>query len=177
MLDAPGVRLLGVYGLEDADHERVSGAFLERVRSAAAVVPVAWVEDKGAAVAVHYRAAPDHVAARERLMGHLAPLADAEGLELVEGKMVLELMPTDHPRKGGAVLRLAEEVGLRAVLFAGDDVADIEAFRALDRLESGGTSVVRVAVRGPETPAALLDAADVVVDGPPGLIDLLRRLA
>jgi trehalose 6-phosphate phosphatase len=177
MLDAPGVRLLGVYGLEDAEHEPATTDFVERVRAASAVVPAAWVEDKGASVAVHYRAAPDHVAARETLTRSLSPLADAGGLELVEGKMVLELMPTDRPRKGGAVLRVAEELGLRAVLFAGDDVADLEAFDALGTLASEGALVLRVAVRGPETPAGLLDAADVIVDGPVGLVDLLGALA
>jgi len=177
MLDAPGVRLLGVYGLEGVKHERVPDSLVERVRAAAAVVPAAWVENKGAAVAVHYRQAPDHVAARERLTRSLEPLADAEGMEVVRGKMVLELMPTDRPRKGGAVLRLAEELDLRGVLFAGDDVADLEAFDALGRLASDGVLVLRVAVRGPETPAALLEAADVIVEGPHGLVELLRGLA
>ncbi|HEX5950988.1 MAG TPA: trehalose-phosphatase, partial [Actinomycetota bacterium] len=177
MLDAPGVRLLGVYGLEEEAHAPTPAAFIDRVRAASAVVPAAWVEDKGTAVAVHYRSAPDHVAAREILTRTLAPLADTEGLELVEGKMVLELMATDRPRKGGTVLRLAEELGLRGVLFAGDDVADLEAFHALGALASEGVLVLRVAVRGPETPAGLLDAADVIVDGPLGLVDLLRGLA
>jgi trehalose 6-phosphate phosphatase len=176
MLDAPGVRLLGVYGLEDAEHTPVSPSLLERTRAAAAVVPVAWVEDKGATVAVHFRQALDPLGAREALLRALAPLAEAEGLELVEGKMVVELMP-DRPRKGGAVLRLAEELDLQGVLFAGDDVADLEAFEALDRLEAEGVLALRVAVRGPETPAALVEAADVVVDGPAGLVELLRALA
>ena len=35
---------------------------------------------------------------------------------------------------------------------------------------------MKVAVGGPESPAALLAAADVVVDGPAGLVALLRRL-
>lgn len=177
MLAAPGVRLLGVYGLEDADHVPVTEALLHRARAAAAIVPVAWVEDKGATVAVHFRQAADPVAARTALLAALEPVAAAEGLELVEGKMVLELMPADRPRKGGAVLRLAEETGLRGVLFAGDDVADLEAFEALGRLEADGVLVVRVAVHGPETPSALVDAADAVVEGPAGLVELLRTLA
>jgi hypothetical protein len=35
---------------------------------------------------------------------------------------------------------------------------------------------MKVAVRGPETPEALLDAADVAVDGPGGLVAFLRQL-
>jgi trehalose 6-phosphate phosphatase len=177
MLDAPGVRLLGVYGLEDVEHTPVRPDVLERARDAAAVVPEAWVEDKGATVAVHFRQAGDPFAARLSLLRALAPLAAGEELEVVEGKMVVELMPADRPRKGGAVLRLVRELGLRGVLFAGDDVADLEAFEALDRLGEEGVVTVRVAVRGPETPPGLLDAADVVVDGPTGLVRLLEELA
>jgi len=110
-------------------------------------------------------------------MGGLARVAADHGLEVVEGKMVVELMPADRPRKGGAVLRLAEELALRGVLFAGDDVADLEAFEALDRLRERHVLTIRVAVRGPETPADLVDAADVVVDGPSGLVRLLEDLA
>jgi len=35
---------------------------------------------------------------------------------------------------------------------------------------------VRVAVRSPETPAQLCAAADLVVDGPEGLLELLGAL-
>jgi len=35
---------------------------------------------------------------------------------------------------------------------------------------------VKVAVRGDETPAGLVDAADVTVGGPAGLVELLGRL-
>jgi trehalose 6-phosphate phosphatase len=97
-------------------------------------------------------------------------------MDLVEGKMVLELVPTDRPMKGGAVERIAGEAALEAVLFAGDDVADLDAFAALDRLSARGLTAVKVAVRGPETPAPLLEAADLQVEGPEGLVALLRDL-
>ena len=35
---------------------------------------------------------------------------------------------------------------------------------------------VKIAVRGEETPAALVGAADLVVDGPPDLVRLLQDL-
>jgi trehalose 6-phosphate phosphatase len=40
-----------------------------------------------------------------------------------------------------------------------------------------GRDGLRVAVRSPESPPALLAAADLVVDGPAGLQELLERLA
>jgi trehalose 6-phosphate phosphatase len=108
----------------------------------------------------------------------LQPVATGAGLELIEGKMVVELVPPDRPLKGGAVERLVGEHALEALLYAGDDHADLDAFAALDRLSASKDVgvAVRVAVRGPETPLAMVEAADVVVEGPEGLVDLLRTL-
>jgi trehalose 6-phosphate phosphatase len=75
------------------------------------------------------------------------------------------------------VERLVGENQLSAALFAGDDVADLDAFRALDGLADKGLLAIKVAVRGEETPGDLVDAADVVVDGPEGLVELLGQLA
>jgi trehalose 6-phosphate phosphatase len=63
------------------------------------------------------------------------------------------------------------------VLYAGDDHADLDAFAALDTLARRGIDTVKVAVRGPETPTALVNAADVVTEGPNGLVALLGQLA
>lgn len=177
LLDVPHVTYVGLYGLEDAADELVT-AIVPRVQTATAAIEEAWVEDKGVSVAVHYRQAPDPVSARAALLVALQPVATEAGLELIEGKMVLELVPPDRPLKGGAVERLAREHELRAVLYAGDDHADLDAFDALDRLIGSGDvrAAVRVAVRGPETPPALVDGADVVAEGPAGLVELLRTL-
>jgi trehalose 6-phosphate phosphatase len=175
-LDVPHLAIVGLYGLEGEALELVT-AIVPRVETATAIVAEAWVEDKAASIAVHYRQARDPAAARAALLVALEPVATEGGLEIVEGKMVLELVPPGRPMKGGAVERLAREHELRAVLYAGDDHADLDAFAALDRLAANGATAVRVAVRGAETPEALMRAADVVVDGPRGLVDLLRQLA
>lgn len=177
MLGVPGVRILGVYGLEGLDPPHTPPELLDRARAAATLVPEAWVEDKGASVAVHFRQSPDPLRARSVLLEALEAVAVDAGREVVEGKMVLELMPPGRPHKGGAVERLVAELGLAAVLFAGDDVADLDAFAALDRLDGSGMLAVRVAVQGPETPVELVEAADLVVPGPSGLVELLRQLA
>jgi trehalose 6-phosphate phosphatase len=91
--------------------------------------------------------------------------------------MVLELLPAGRPRKGGAVERLVRNANLRAVLYAGDDVADIEAFEALERLAAQGLHATAVAVDGPETPEPLVRVAAFSVAGPLGLLELLRQLA
>jgi trehalose 6-phosphate phosphatase len=175
LVGVDGVRLAALYGLAEQVMP-LPDAVLAAVREVASSVPGARVEPKGGSVAVHYRAADDAVAARGLLESGLSPVALAAGLDLLRGKMVIELVPAGRPLKEGAVERIVEEERLDAVLYAGDDVADIRAFEALDRLADRGLRTVKVAVHGRETPLALSDAADVVVDGPAGLVTLLRGL-
>ena len=177
LVDLPHVAYVGLYGLEDGATKLMT-AVVPRAEAAITVVPEAWVEDKGVSVAVHYRQAQDPASARAALLVALQPVATGAGLDLIEGKMVVELVPPDRPLKGGAVERLVGEHALQALLYAGDDHADLDAFAALDRLSASEEVdvTVRVAVRGPETPPALVEAADVVAEGPEGLVDLLRTL-
>jgi trehalose 6-phosphate phosphatase len=175
LLDAPGVSILGLYGLEGSEPE-LAAVVLPEVEVAAGSVAGTRLEHKGVSIAVHYRQAPDPVAARAALVSALQSIATENGLDLVEGKMVVELVPHERPLKGGAIERLVGQLGLEAVIYAGDDVADLDAFLALGRLAERGLLAVCVAVRGPETPTALIEAADLVVEGPTGLVELLDRL-
>src|SRR4029453_11083601 len=95
-LAPPPVTCVGLYGLEDGANELVT-TIVPLVRTATAAIPEAWVEDKGVSVAVHYRQAPDPVSARGQLLVALQPVATEAGLELIEGKMVLELVPPERP--------------------------------------------------------------------------------
>lgn len=174
LLAADGVRYEGCYGLESV---AATTAVLEQIRTCASEVAGAWVEPKGASIAVHYRETEDRDAARGLLGRGLREIADMNGLEVIEGKMVLEVVPLGASRKGGVVERLVSSAGLRAVLYAGDDSPDIEAFDAVNGFRAAGLATANIAVRGPETPAELLSAADLVVEGPGGLVEVLKGLA
>jgi trehalose 6-phosphate phosphatase len=76
--------------------------------------------------------------------------------------------------KGTALTAAA--AGLDAACYLGDDRGDLAAFDALDALASGGVQVVRVGVRSPEMPPELERRADLLVEGPPGALALLRSL-
>jgi trehalose 6-phosphate phosphatase len=184
LVGAP-VRYFGLYGLEDegspvAPPQELLAALeavLPQVERAAALVPGSRVEHKGLQVAVHYRGSPEPDAARRVLLARLGPVAEAHGYRLLEGKRVVELAVEAGPTKGDVLLRVARTAGLRAAMYAGDDVADLEAFHAMDRLAEEGVTALRVAVRHPEAPAALEEAADVVADDPGVLVGLLGHLA
>ena len=70
ILDVDGIRYEGLYGLAEAASELVL-ALVPRVEQAAAVEPAAWVENKVASLAIHYRQALDPARAHARLVAAL----------------------------------------------------------------------------------------------------------
>jgi trehalose 6-phosphate phosphatase len=130
-----------------------------------------WLEDKGLAVAFHWREAPDEAAAKAELEA-VAERARGAGLDARWGRKVLELRPPVDADKGTAVRSLLESRDLRRALYAGDDATDLDAFRGLDGCEVA----VRVAIVSAESPAELGEAADLVLESPEELLDLLRIL-
>ncbi|MCD6022545.1 MAG: otsB [Actinomycetia bacterium] len=174
LLDVEGVEIVGTHGLEDV--RPMAEEILDEIRAVAVAVG-AWVEPKGAAAAVHFRALGDPEAAETASSGRLAVIAATHDLEVVPGKRILELAPAGRPRKGGAVERIASDRELAAVLFAGDDVGDLDAFAALGRLGTRGLWTCAIAAGGRETPAEVLAAADLVVEGPSGVAALLASIA
>jgi trehalose 6-phosphate phosphatase len=174
--------LSGLYGLESFDGRHggellelpeadgwrgVVGAVTHRAQEAFG----AAVEPKGLSLTLHFRAQPE-------LGPTVRAWADEEatrsGLVVRPAKASIELHPPLPADKGVVIERAA--AGLRAVVFLGDDVGDLPAFDALDRLAAGGVYTVKVAVSTEEAPVAVLERADVVVDGPEGALALLRTL-
>jgi trehalose 6-phosphate phosphatase len=182
----PGLIVLGHYGAERwqdgaataapvPDGVAVARRALPDLLAAAGAAGGIRIEDKGNAVAVHTRQAADPEAALARLREPLATLAADAGLTLEPGRFVLELRPPGID-KGAALRALASEREARAVLFCGDDLGDLAAFAALRDLRAGGVPCCAVASLSAESPQVAA-AADLVVDGPPGVVRLLAELA
>jgi trehalose 6-phosphate phosphatase len=136
------------------------------------------IEDKGPIVALHWRGAPDEDAALVRVK-ELAGEAEAAGLATHWGRKVLELRPPVPFDKGQAVRDLVERSAVRAALFGGDDTTDLDAFDALTALAAEGAldAALRVGVESDEGPPAIVERADVVVDGVDGFAQVLAILA
>lgn len=135
----------------------------------------AWIEEKGGfAVAVHTRRAADPQAAFEALRTPLTALATRHGLIVEPGRLVLELRPPGMD-KGVALTRYVRETGASAVLYAGDDLGDLPAYAAVDRLRADGTPGLLVC-SGSDEVTELSRQADLVVNGPTGVVALLTAL-
>jgi trehalose 6-phosphate phosphatase len=177
----PGVVISGLYGLEVVrDGERrdhpLAGAWREAVedvvRASADHGPAGMhVESKGVSLTLHYRTHPE-------LEGEVHDWAAAQaarsGLVARPARMSVELHPPIAADKGTALETLA--VDLEAACYAGDDAGDIPAFDALDRLAGAGVHTLRVAVASAESPAPLVDRADVVLRGSDEVIGFLWGL-
>lgn len=180
----PGLVVYGLYGAErwagGALHASVRPVELDAVLPSLSglvetLAPGSRIEDKGAALAVHVRGSsqPQHDLAV--LRPALEALARRHGLVLEAGRLVLELRPPGAD-KGRTLDRHVTEVAARSVLFVGDDLGDLAAFETVERLRGRGVAGLTVASASAETPE-VAERADLVVDGPAGVVELLRSLA
>ena len=135
-------------------------------------------EDKDVIRAFHWRGAPDEDAAEAEVRA-IAERAEAAGLVTHWGRKVLEIRPPVALDKGRGVRRLVEESTVDVAAYVGDDTTDLDAFAALRGLVDEGRlrCALCVGVRSDETPGALEEQADLLVDGPIGVRALLHALA
>jgi trehalose 6-phosphate phosphatase len=184
--ETPQVIVLGHYGRQRWERGVLSSppsppglaqarAELPAVLTAARADAGTWVEDKGEAVAVHTRRAADPVAELGRLTEPVADLARRTGLVVEPGRLVLELRPPGAD-KGQALTGLVAERDAGAVMFCGDDLGDIPAFRAVRELRDRGTPGLAVCSGSAEAPDLAADA-DLVLSGPDEIAGLLGSLA
>ncbi len=182
---AGDLMVLGHYGLERWDSvgglqtvRPVAGLQAAREALPALLESVglkdADVEDKGLSLAVHVRRLADPESALEALRDPLRGLAQRCGLTAEPGKKVIELRP-EGMDKGQALRRIVEDADARAVAFTGDDLGDLAAFEEVDRLRATGVPGLLVC-SGSTEEHALATRADIVVDGPRGVSDLLTGL-
>jgi trehalose 6-phosphate phosphatase len=136
------------------------------------------IEDKGPIVAYHWRGADDEQDARAAIDA-LAGRAQEAGLEVHWGRKVMEVRPPVRIDKGVGARALLEEGRYANVIYAGDDMTDLDAFRALRELRSEGRveRVLCVGVTSEDGPQDIVDESDFVVEGTEGVRGLLAALA
>ena len=182
----PGLIVLGHYGRERWEAGTLTAPpaspgvaaasrDLPGVLAAAGAPDGTRTERKGDAVAVHTRNAGQPADALEHLRGPLADLAERHGLVLEPGRFVLELRPPGAD-KGAALESLAAERAPGAIAFCGDDLGDVPAFRAVSSLRAAGIPGLAVCSGSAEVTTLAADA-DLIVDGPDGVVALLSSLA
>jgi trehalose 6-phosphate phosphatase len=137
------------------------------------------VEDKGSSASVHFRNAPDPDAALAAIRDALRGIEE-HGLRIGHGRMVVELRPVGLGDKGTAVRGIVERFGLRGVVVMGDDITDLDMFRAVAQLREAGTvrgAIIGVGGADHEVPEPVIDAADALLTDPAEAARFLTELS
>ena len=116
---------------------------------------MALIENKGVTGTVHYRLAPDQIAAAALLEPLARSAADRHGLRLTLGRMIFEVRPALAVNKGTAIRELAQDLGLRHRLLRRRCYRR-RRLRALRELGGREAATLRVGVLGPDTSPYLL---------------------
>ena len=187
MLDIDGVTIYGNHGMEHpSESGNITGpegwedagvALRETRRDLDATVaqfPGTSIEDKHFSLSLHFRNMDMEML--PALMTQVAAIAQARAVTLAAGKGVINVLPSRAANKGDAVLEIVHELGGESsdasILFAGDDVTDEDAFRALGAFPHATT--VRVGTTGA---AGARSAARFSLGNPGEVHELLAILA
>ncbi len=188
MVAVPGLLVVGNHGTEwlepgaespePAPESDAIRRGLDAILVQVPEMPGVTVEHKGLSATVHYRNAPDPDAARDAVLAALGGAAERD-IDLRHGRMSVELRPRNAGDKGVAARRVIERYGLRGAVVMGDDVTDLDMFAVVAEERERGTLdgvIIGVAGAGGETPPAVREAADVVLDDPEMAAQLLESL-
>lgn len=137
-----------------------------------------YVEDKGPSISIHYRTVADRPAAAAAIDRFIDEHPAAVGLRHSSGKLVKEVRPPIDINKGTAVITVVEERGLRAAVMLGDDITDVDAFRAITRMrDAGRIRGLSIGVLSAGTPGEVLGATDYSLADTDAVERLLAWLA
>ncbi len=169
---ASGGRVVEAFGLHGIEHAVGGGVEVPetaivwadavataREEAVAAGVAGLVVEDKRYSLTLHWRAAPDPDVVSRQAAILAARLSARSGLPARPGKASIELIAPIGVDKGTVVAGWGESPAIERLAFFGDDLSDVPAFDAIDRLaRDGRIAGLKVAVTGPEAPRELLTA-------------------
>jgi len=192
-VDLPDLLYVGNHGLEWAergkhiDHpagvaaaESVTKALQRIFNELDGAITTAGLifEDKRLSGSIHYRLCEDPVE-MGLILGRITErIAESFGLHVASGKMVFELRPSASVSKGTALTEIVLQRGLRAAVFLGDDVTDVDGFRALREMrEEHRLATLAVGVLTPDTAPSVIEESDVLLDGVDDVVHMLERLS
>jgi trehalose 6-phosphate phosphatase len=183
-LPIAGLDYAGLYGMEWSIAGEYSvdprvQPYLVAVAAATAELeaqfPPEVVEPKaGVSVTLHWRPVPEQA---DAIVAAAREIGARHGLGELRTRMAIELRPPIDVDKADPTRALVE--GFNTAAFAGDDYGDLPAFAELERARRDGrlACAIRIGVQSGEAPPELVEAVDLTVDGPAGLVSLLARVA
>jgi len=124
------------------------------------------IENKGVTATIHYRLCREPQLAEKEIMGAIKASPQASNLRIIKERMAIDLLPPIKMDKGTTILDLIQEYNLQSGIYLGDDVTDIDAFRAI---HTAGCDFnfhgFAIGILSPEMPENLVAEVDFTLNG------------
>lgn len=172
-----GVRILCNYGADDPERpmqvnvEAIDRLLEELAHLHGQLPEGVMMEEKGTSIALHTRGCAEPSAAEAQIVRILAPVAQDLGLDLQQGRDVIDV-GIRFGGKASTVARLLQERTWGAVLMFGDDHSDLDAF---DVLRDSPTTSLTIGVVSDEV-EGVAERSDIVVNSPSEVVSILAAL-
>jgi trehalose 6-phosphate phosphatase len=177
MINIDGMVYIGNHGLERwseghsefskdiQDYSKVIKAAIEELTPLLSMKGVS-IENKGATASIHYRLCHDPQSAERHILATIENSPRARSLRTIQERMAIDLLPPVKVNKGTATLDLIQEYNLQGGAYLGDDLTDIDAFRAIHTacrdLDFQGFAI---GITSREMPEKLAEEADFTLNG------------
>jgi len=123
------------------------------------------LENKGTTASIHYRLCKDQESAKWHILNAITSSPSAQHLKIRQGRMVVELFPPVEVNKGSATRDLIREYQLRAAIYLGDDLTDLDAFRVIHEVKAPDFDGICIGVIDEETAPEVGEKADFTLNG------------
>ena len=172
MVEAENIVYFGTHGLERWEDGELKIApevepYLDRLRNTTAelterlTLPGIVVQTKQVGLSIHYRIATDPESTRAAILEAVESTGAGDWMVVRDGRMVVELLLPVAIDKGTSLRVLVNERNLNGTLVLGDDVTDVNMFKAAAELQTtGGVKAVNIGVVGEETPAEVIETTE-----------------
>jgi len=177
MLKINGMVYIGNHGLErwaeghseftkdTRDYPEVIKAVIKELTPLLSIEGIR-IEDKGITATIHYRLCREPQSVEKHVLGVLQSSPLAKRLRIIQGKMSINLLPSAEVNKGTATLDLIQRYNLQGGIYLGDDLTDIDAFRAIHSAShDSGFQGFAIGITSQEMPEKLVAEADFTLNG------------
>jgi len=192
MFNLDGLTYIGTHGLEWSeglpwlhpvevvpeamDYYEPGKYLLDLVEQHLSELPGVIVQRKHIGGSIHYRLSPNPAETRQKLLSLLEQPARQVNMSLSEGKLIVEIRVPMPVHKGKALRQFVQRYALHSIVFAGDDRTDLDAVVEITKMRNEGIPALSIVVQHHDTLPDLLEKADIVVQGVPGMVVLLREI-
>ncbi len=147
------------------DYSRVVKAAVEELTPLLSIKGIS-IQNKGITATIHYRLCREPHSVEKQILSAVKNSAHARNLRIMREKMAIDLLPPVDMNKGTATLDLVREYKLQGGIYMGDDLTDIDAFRAMRAAVSDlGFHGFAIGITSQETPERLMTEIDFTLNG------------